>query len=308
MRSGIAVLGSIATSTYRSSVDVAGLPPEAAEAAGESVGAAVRVASGLPGQQAAALVDDAGVAFTDALEHDDGGWCRRGRAQRDRRVHVRPWRSAAGHRRGRGGTGGSRRDGWRQHVNDAPPELDPRVERSRRVILEATLDELGEVGYGAMSIESVARRAGVGKATIYRHWQGKLDLLSDALATLKRPVPPPTEGSTRERIVALLEALVETLGESRWSRCMPALIDAAARDETVQRFHQQFVSARRQIMVDLIVEGISSGELSADLDPVLTSEVLAGPIFYRRLMTGEPFGPAFARRIVDLVLPAPITS
>ena len=159
-----------------------------------------------------------------------------------------------------------------------------------------------------MSIESVARRAGVGKATIYRHWQGKLDLLSDALATLKRPVPPPTEGSTRERIVALLEALVETLGESRWSRCMPALIDAAARDETVQRFHQQFVSARRQIMVDLIVDGISSGELSADLDPVLTSEVLAGPIFYRRLMTGEPFGPAFARRIVDLVLPAPITS
>jgi TetR/AcrR family transcriptional regulator of autoinduction and epiphytic fitness len=192
-------------------------------------------------------------------------------------------------------------------VNDALPELDPRVERSRRVILEATLDELGEVGYGAMTIESVARRAGVGKATIYRHWQGKLDLLSDALATLKRPIPPPTEGSARERIVALLEALVETLSESRWSRCMPALIDAAARDETVQRFHQQFVSARRQVMVDLIVDGIAAGELSADLDPVLTSEVLAGPIFYRRLMTGEPFNRSLARQIVDLVLPAPIS-
>jgi TetR/AcrR family transcriptional regulator, regulator of autoinduction and epiphytic fitness len=192
-------------------------------------------------------------------------------------------------------------------VTDALPELDPRVERSRRVILEATLDELGEVGYGAMTIESVARRAGVGKATIYRHWQGKLDLLSDALATLKRPIPPPTEGSARERIVALLEALVETLSESRWSRCMPALIDAAARDETVQRFHQQFVSARRQVMVDLIVDGIAAGELSADLDPVLTSEVLAGPIFYRRLMTGEPFNRSLARQIVDLVLPAPIS-
>jgi AcrR family transcriptional regulator len=192
-------------------------------------------------------------------------------------------------------------------VNDTPSELDPRVERSRRVILEATLDELGEIGYGAMTIESVARRAGVGKATIYRHWQGKLDLLADALETMKRPVPPPTEGSARERIVALLEALVDTLGESRWSRCMPALIDAAARDETVQRFHRQFVAARRQVMVGLIVEGIDAGELAADLDPVLTSELLAGPIFYRRLMTGEPFPPSLARQIVDLVLPIPIS-
>ncbi|HWM18410.1 MAG TPA: TetR/AcrR family transcriptional regulator [Ilumatobacteraceae bacterium] len=192
-------------------------------------------------------------------------------------------------------------------MNDIPPEVDPRVERSRRVILEATLDELGEIGYGAMTIESVARRAGVGKATIYRHWQGKLDLLRDALETLKRPIPPPTEGSARERIVALLEALVEALGESRWSKCMPALIDAAARDETVQRFHHQFVGARRKIMVDLLVEGIAAGELPADLDPVLTSEVLAGPIFYRRLMTGEPFGRSVARQIVDLVLPTPIS-
>jgi AcrR family transcriptional regulator len=192
-------------------------------------------------------------------------------------------------------------------VNDTPSDVDPRVERSRRVILEATLDELGEIGYGAMTIESVARRAGVGKATIYRHWQGKLDLLADALETMKRPLPPPTEGSARERIVALLEALVDTLGESRWSRCMPALIDAAARDETVQRFHRQFVAARRQVMVGLIVEGIDAGELAADLDPLLTSELLAGPIFYRRLMTGEPFPPSLARQIVDLVLPIPIS-
>jgi hypothetical protein len=64
---GIAVLGSIATSTYRSGIDVSGLPAEAAAAAGESVGAAVRVASALPPQQAAALVDDAGAAFADAL-------------------------------------------------------------------------------------------------------------------------------------------------------------------------------------------------------------------------------------------------
>src|SRR4029450_13783209 len=58
----------------------------------------------------------------------------------------------------------------------AVEEVDPRVERSRRVILEATLGELGEVGYGTLTIEAVAARAGVGKSTIYRHWPGKLEL------------------------------------------------------------------------------------------------------------------------------------
>ncbi len=63
----------------------------------------------------------------------------------------------------RGGVGG-----W------SDTAIDPRIERTRRVVLEATLDELASVGYGALTVESVARRAGVGKATMYRHWAGKL--------------------------------------------------------------------------------------------------------------------------------------
>ena len=63
--------------------------------------------------------------------------------------------------------------------------VDPRVERTRRVVLDATLDQLAEVGYGALTIEGVARSANVGKATIYRHWEGKLDLVSDAIRTLE---------------------------------------------------------------------------------------------------------------------------
>src|ERR671912_893389 len=83
-------------------------------------------------------------------------------------------------------------------------EEDPRVERSRRVILEAVLDELGEVGYGALTIEAVAARAGVGKSTIYRHWPGKLELIEDAIATLKAGLAVPTEGTVTARVVALL--------------------------------------------------------------------------------------------------------
>src|SRR5690242_10309988 len=104
---------------------------------------------------------------------------------------------------------------------------DPRIERSRRVILEAALDELGSVGYGALTIEAVAARAGVGKSTIYRHWAGKLDLVEDAFRTLKAQALIPESGTLRERLVAFLQQVAELVVESTFSACMPALIEAA---------------------------------------------------------------------------------
>src|SRR5262245_14991403 len=92
-----------------------------------------------------------------------------------------------------------------RHNDMVPIDQDPRIERSRRVILEAALEELGEVGYGALTIESVAARAGVGKSTIYRHWSGKLALVEDAFRTMKAQALVPTAGTIRERIVAYLE-------------------------------------------------------------------------------------------------------
>ena len=73
---------------------------------------------------------------------------------------------------------------------------DPRVERSRQVILAAALGELGEAGYGAFTIESVAARAGVAKSTIYRHWPDKITLIADAFETFKRS----DEGRTLYRL------------------------------------------------------------------------------------------------------------
>src|SRR5262249_59666438 len=70
------------------------------------------------------------------------------------------------------------------------PAVDPRIERSRKTILQAVLDELSESGYGALTIESVARRAGVGKATIYRHWPDKIPLIADAVKLLQQQRDP----------------------------------------------------------------------------------------------------------------------
>jgi TetR/AcrR family transcriptional regulator of autoinduction and epiphytic fitness len=184
----------------------------------------------------------------------------------------------------------------------AASATDPRVERSRQLICDATLDELAEVGYGAMTIESIARRAGVGKATIYRHWNGKLDLVESALDNVKADPEVPAGGSARERITAMLHWLADYLYDSERSACMPAMVSAAHYDDAVRTFHHRFSAERRTVMVGLVEDGISAGEFHNRLDARLVAETLLGPLFYRRLMTPDPFPPDEVDRIVDLVL------
>jgi AcrR family transcriptional regulator len=181
-------------------------------------------------------------------------------------------------------------------------DLDPRIVRSRQVILEATIDELAEVGYGAMTIESVAKRAGVGKATIYRQWRGKADLVESVLVMIKQDIVVRVDGTVRERVTSLLQGLASYLSDSRASLCMPAMVSAAHYDDTVGEFQFRFANERRQVLVDLLAEGVSSGELDPDLDAELTAEALAGPLFYRRLMTDRPFPVDDVDQLVRVVL------
>ena len=185
----------------------------------------------------------------------------------------------------------------------ATAEQDPRVERSRRVILQAVLDELGAVGYGAMTIEGVAARAGVGKSTIYRHWPGKLELVEDAFRTLKVPVAVPAEGSLRDRVVAVVQQVAGAVESSTYSACMPALIEAAERDPKVRDFHHRFSAERREVLVDLLAGAVRSGELRPGTDPELLADALIGPILLRRLMLSQPVDPSIAPALVDQLLP-----
>jgi AcrR family transcriptional regulator len=178
---------------------------------------------------------------------------------------------------------------------------DPRIERSRRVILEAALDELGEVGYGALTIESVAARAGVGKSTIYRHWPGKLALVEDAFRTLKAQALVPDSGTVRERVIAFLQQVAKLVEESTYSSCMPALIDAAERDPQVREFHCEFSTERRAVLVDVIRDAVTSGELASVADPELLADALIGPIVMRRLMFYTPFDPELVPALVDQI-------
>ena len=179
------------------------------------------------------------------------------------------------------------------------PQLDPRIERSRSAILQAVLDELSDKGYGALTIESAARRAGVGKATIYRHWPDKIALIADAFKLLQAQRDPElVTGSPRQKLERALRHVADVVADSPFSACLPALIEGAERDRAVRRFHHQFQAEARKPTIALIAEGVASGDFPARIDPELAAFALLGAIFFCRLMTGTPFP---QERVPDLI-------
>jgi TetR/AcrR family transcriptional regulator, regulator of autoinduction and epiphytic fitness len=184
--------------------------------------------------------------------------------------------------------------------------IDPRIERSRMVILQAAVEELAEVGYGGVTIEAVAARAGVAKSTIYRHWPDKLALIADAFETFHQEMVPDLSAlPPRTAVELLLGHVAEVVVDSTFSRCIPALIEGAERDPRVREFHHRYSADRRQALIDLIARGIREGDFRANLDPELATIALLGTIFYRRLMTSEPFDPNDAGELVSTVLGQP---
>ena len=187
---------------------------------------------------------------------------------------------------------------------DAFAGRDPRVERSRRVIQDAAIAEMAAVGYGAMTVEAVAKRAGVSKATIYRQWKNKLEIVESALGAMSDDMGVDDSAPVRERITHLLTWLATFLAEigNPASACMPALVSAAVYDPDVRAFHHRFSAQRRQVLIEVVRDGQASGDIDPSLDPDRLTEILVGPLFYRRLMTADPFPPADVPALVAAIL------
>jgi TetR/AcrR family transcriptional regulator, regulator of autoinduction and epiphytic fitness len=180
--------------------------------------------------------------------------------------------------------------------------MDPRIERSRQVILQAVLDELSELGYGALTIESAARRAGVGKATIYRHWPDKIALIADAFKLLQQQRDPElVTGSPREQLERILRHVADVVADSPFSSCLPALIEGAERDRAVRRFHHHFQAEARKPTIESISRGIATGDFPSRIDPEIAAFALLGAIFFSRLMTNTPFPEGRVRDLINTV-------
>ncbi|SOE15876.1 transcriptional regulator, TetR family [Streptomyces sp. 2323.1] len=175
--------------------------------------------------------------------------------------------------------------------------------RGRDAILKATLELLAEQGYQRMAMEQVAARAGVHKATLYRWWPSKGNLVGWALgATLDRG-PVPDTGNTRDDLIAWLQVTIANYTSTPAGTALPALLsDLAHEPGTLAGFRRHFLDGRRANCEVLINRGIERGDIPEDVDVEIFMDIIAGPVFYRQVVTGVNFVDDLAEKIVDLLM------
>ena len=178
-----------------------------------------------------------------------------------------------------------------------------RSARVRGAVLKATLEQLAETGYAALSLEGVARRAGVHKTSLYRRWGTRDSLVLDAI--LERAgqwVPIPDTGSVRRDLLELARAIIANVSTPEMEAVIRAFVAEAPRESALASRGREFWAARFAADRQIVQRGIDRGELPADTDPDLVIEALLGPLYLRPLVTGQPLEMAFVERVVDLLL------
>lgn len=179
----------------------------------------------------------------------------------------------------------------------------PRDERADRAILSATLELMAESGVHDLRVDDVAGRAGVGKATIYRRYSSKDELITAAVAGLVSEIIVPDTGRTHGDLLALMRGAVKVYRGSVEAGVMPSLVEAMSRDAELARLVREgFLAGRRAALRAVLERGIQRGDLRVDLDIDLALDVLGGPLFYRLLITGGPIDEQLADGVVELIL------
>ncbi len=179
----------------------------------------------------------------------------------------------------------------------------PREERADRAILAAALQLIAEQGVRDLRMDDVADRARVGKATIYRRYRSKDELVAAAVAALVSEITVPDAGSTRADLLALMRSAVDVYSGSVEAGVMPSLVDVMSRDVELARLVREgFLAQRRAALRAVLERGIERGDLARDLDLELALDVLGGPLFYRLLITGGPIDRQLADGVVELIL------
>jgi AcrR family transcriptional regulator len=175
----------------------------------------------------------------------------------------------------------------------------PRDAGADELILTATVELLNDGGIAGLSMDQVARRAGVSKATIYRRWVSKEELVLAALSA-QPTLDVPDTGSVRGDLLAYTATLAE-IATRPTADVLPHLIEAACYDGRIRASLNELSRSRQRALRAILRRGHDRGELDGGDDDAIVDAIL-GAFFYRRLISGEPFTPKFAARLVDLAL------
>jgi AcrR family transcriptional regulator len=181
----------------------------------------------------------------------------------------------------------------------------PRDESIDAAVVKALFEIIEEVGLSATTIDGVAERAGVGKATIYRRWESKEKLVIDAVAGLITSVEIPDRAEIREVLVGMLRAMRAFMAHAPAGTIFPWLVgEIAAGSELGRRYAESVILPRRQQLYELIDRYVRSGELRDDLDAGVAVDLLTGPVIMLKILGGfrDDPGDEWVESIVDTLL------
>lgn len=190
----------------------------------------------------------------------------------------------------------------RTAAKETPRRSGGRSARVRTAVLDATLEALLEDGLASVSVADVADRAGVHQTSIYRRWGTKDNLVVDALLShvgSASPIPDTgsLEGDLRE-FVTRSAAFMETPLGAALARVAVFMADSPDLAEIRRDYWSRALSNAGQ----MFERAAARGELADDIDPQLGVEAVAGPLYMRLLVTGEPLDPEFLSGVVQTAL------
>ena len=177
-------------------------------------------------------------------------------------------------------------------------EQDPRVVRTRQAVREAVRSLVQRAGFEAVSHQQVAAEAGIGRATVYRHWPNRTDLLLDAIAEVEAPRDWKTSGDLATDLARELGRLQRTLSSSPLVPELVALIGRAEWDAELRETKAALLASGTAGLRQALEAAIERRELPADHDLDTTIARLAGPLFYRRVLAHAPLDDPFVTTII----------
>ncbi len=180
----------------------------------------------------------------------------------------------------------------------------PRSVRADEAILRATLEVLAEVGYEALSVEAVAARAGVGKTTVYRRWQTKVDLALAAIGAIHAEVPVIDTGNFREDLLVILRGAFQIRAALVERLVLRVLGEVKAHPEVFRAVLMSRVVPRFQAIVQMIERAKARGELRQDVDTMVIMGLAAGPYFFQVLFGEMVPAPALSVEQVEEMVDA----
>jgi AcrR family transcriptional regulator len=181
----------------------------------------------------------------------------------------------------------------------------PRSAEADEAILDATLELFAELGYEGLSVEAVAARARVSKATIYRRFPSKSELVIATCTAVSDKVREPADtGNLRGDLEVIVGNICRMLTTTVNGRMLPQMVAEAARNPDLKAAQRAFVARRRTLCLEVLERAVERGEIERALDVAAVADLLVGPLFYRHLVSGDPLDRAFRRTHVDNVLRA----